>query len=561
MSEPVIQQSAAQRVLVVEDEPIQREFLAFVLEQFGCDHDMAGSIREAEGIFSKGRYACSLVDIRLPDGDGRDLLARLGAIDNCLVQIVLTGDAHSDTIIASMRSGAFDYLTKPVESATLTAALSRALAHHSVILERAELFHLLYEEREQLRARVDAATADIRQYAAACELSNARLRSLLHLTQVSSNYYSEEALIRRVFEEIREHMPLQGIAICDHANRRVVALGLVQASAPDSPVFVSSGGSGILSADYDPLLAEVEPEQMLANYAMRELGIDAPTRLVYPQRILNRTAYVAGFFLGGSFKPGPADREFLDMCAYLLAFEWEQGKLLYHVAHQASLGNIAVELARNFVQPITAIRTAADFLRELADDPEFHQGLTVIQENLERLQRQTQEFRKLSVLRENCVETVNLEEYLAQATEMLAVAIHNRSVTVHTDITTSGECVLINGAALARTFLDLMLGALRTVHVGGQIWAILREANSGHVAFELSHDGPQEGIFVDAHSSVVASAADSEQAHLGLQLAERTVHACGGTLNFEFDQQDRGVLRITLPRNAAKPALHQGDGA
>jgi len=513
-------------------------------------------------VFDKARFACALVDLGLPDGDGRELIERFRKKDPCVVQIVLTGDSSARTIIDAMRAGAFDYLTKPVNMTTLKAAISRAVAHHSVILEREELFRLLYEEREQLRARVEAATADIREYAAACEGSNARLRALLRLAQVSSSHYSEEALMRCVFDEVRKHVPLRSVVLFDSSTRKLAAVCADDEGEPgDDQHGHFLGGSGTLDpVDYDPLLAEVEPELMLRQWVERHAAMDTSNlvAMVYPQEFWNRRTCTVGFLLAAVFHENASDREFLDMCAHLLAFEWERGKLLFHVAHQASLGNIATELVRGFIQPLTAIRTAADFLDETVKAPETPEGVRVIQDNVERLRHQTQEFRKLSLMRENSVETVRLEDYVNHAVDMLSVAIQNRNVSVDKDIRGDCECVLLNGTALARTFLDLILGALRAVDVGGRVWVSLYLADDDHVAFEIRHDGPQKGMFVDSNSSVLASTSGTGRANLGLQLAERAVHSCGGTLSVEFDEEERGALRILLPRNATRPGPPPG---
>lgn len=564
-----VSQSASPRILIVEDDPTQGKFVFTVLGQSGYECELVSTMAEAHERFEPGKYACVLIDLGLPDGDGTELIRELGAQDTCLVQIVLTGDSAPETIISTMRVGAFDYLTKPVNMTTLKAAISRAVAHHSVVLERAELFRLLYEEREQLRERVDAATADIRQYAAACESSNSRLRGLLHLTQLSGRYYSEGTLLKRVYEEVSQYVPLHCVVLCDPVNRNLVGVcershvdetlldePLARATEEDEGAPYFFGGTSLFDpVDYDPLLAEADPEQMLRGYVYRRVGLSTETlrAMIYPQALWNRPGCTIGFFLEQDYQPDSADPEFLDMCAYLLAFEWERSKLLFHVAHQASLGNIAVELVRNFIQPLTAIRTASDFLTEAVQVPDAFEGVRLIQENVDRLRYQTQEFRKLSTLRENSVETVHLEEYVNHALDMLQVAIQNRNVNVHRNIKEDCECLLLNGTAMARTFLDLILGALRAVDVGGQIWVTLRDADDDHVAFELAHDGSAADRFVPPSDSMLASTAVSDQHQLGMQLAKRTVHGCGGTLSSDTNEAGQAVVRIILPRNATAP--------
>lgn len=535
-------------ILVVEDDDAQRSFLSEVLTLSGYECETASSCAESRDLFVKGRYACALIDLGLPDGKGLDLLEEIAAVDQWVVPIVLTGDDTADTIITTMRAGAFDYLTKPIEMATLKASINRAMSHHQVVRDKSELVRLLVEEREQLRARVEAATADIRQYAAVCETSNTRFRSLLTLTQLSDNYSSEETLLRSVFEELCKHMPLRSIAVCDIARAKSAA---VYGSEDEEVEFVSAEGGGS-QFGYDNLLAEAEPKAFVQNWVERNLGLDTSSLSgqVFVQNYAGKVGCAVGFYLDIEFAADDAEEEFLGMCARFIAFEWERGRLLLQVAHHASLGNIAVELARNFIQPLTAIRTAADFVEETVQSAEAREGMSLINDNVDRLRRQTQEFRRLSLLREDSIETVQLDAYIEQALDILSVAIQNRGVTVEKDIPANCECVLLNGTALARTFLDVILGALRAVDVGGTIQVSLHELDRNRMAFDVSHNV----------QTPYPTLTDEAKMQPGLQLAKRTVHTCGGSLSVELDDAGHQMTRVVLPSNATDPAAAKGIG-
>lgn len=532
-------------LLVVEDDPELLSYLVRILDRSGYECQTAASCAEANAVFEEGAFAAALVDLGLPDGDGLDLMAELVGMDPCLVAIVLTGDASSDTVIGAMRRCAFDYLTKPVDLTTLRAAVSRALSHHAVVQERAELVRLLLDEREQLRARVEAATADLRQ-------SNERLHSLLELTRLTSHHLSTEALVRKVFARLSRHMPLRCIALCDVTRSK--AITLVRLDTHEEGAYTVTEGEGA-HAGFDVLLAEAEPKLLMRQWVERATGLDASQFLfeVFPQTLWNRSVSSVGFYLDAGHPLGEAEHEFLGMCAHFLAFEWEQSNLLLQVAHQASLGNIALEMTRNFGQNLTAIRTAADFVSEAAESPDVAEGMNVIQENVERLRMQTQEFRKLSMYREGSVETVHLDEFIEQALGILAVSIRSRGVLVNQSVEGSSECVLLNGTAMARVILDLLLNAVRTVDVGARIDVVLKPHGNDFVAFEMRHEG------LEAHRlgqrGLGVSSPGEGDAHPGLQLVERTVHGCGGKLSLEREEDGGAVLRILLNRNATDPSV------
>ncbi len=308
---------------------------------------------------------------------------------------------------------------------------------------------------------------------------------------------------------------------------------------------------------FDPLMAEAEPALMMQEWFDRNTRLDTTTvtPFVFPQALWKRSTTTVGFFLDESFVTSAGDAEFLDTCAYFLAFEWERAQLLFHIAHHASLGSIAVELARNFIQPLTAIQMAADFVVESLETDDERQGMKIVGENVDKLRRQTQEFRKLSLLRENAIETVRLDEYVDQALEMLSVAIQSRGVTIQREFIPDCECVLLNGTALARTFLDLILGALRIVEMGGMLMLRLYDMDGEHITFEISHTGLQS--LPASISSPAFGSVDASSDNPGLMLAERAIHACGGTLTTELAEDSRAVVRIVLPRNATTTTLRR----
>ncbi|MEA3365577.1 MAG: response regulator, partial [Candidatus Hydrogenedentes bacterium] len=474
-------------ILVIEDEPAQLAFLEEVLGEWEYECVTGSTIAEGRALFQKDRFACTLIDLGLPDGNGLTLISEFVKSDPCIVPIVLTGARQTETVIDTMREGAFDYLVKPINAATLKAALTRALSHHTVVRERGELFELLLEEREQLRARVEEATEDIRQYASACERSSTRLQALLRLSRFASGYFSEEALLRGLFAELGEHIPLRAVVVCDVAGERLVG---TYRNIREETEFIGTNNELDFEAT-GVLLLETEPELILDSWLERNTDLENMELrpFVFSQRQQNAMHYLIGFYTDPGFGNLQGDREFLDTCARFLAFEWEQAKLLLHVAHDASLGNIGIEVVRNFIQPLTAIRTAADIVQETAISPEAAEGVAIILENVNKLHRQTQEFRKLSLMREGSVETVRLDEFIERALDVLAVAVQNRRVTMTRRFETDSECVLLNGTTLARTFLDLILDALRVVDAGAEIVLALREAGAEHVAFEMSYEG------------------------------------------------------------------------
>ena len=73
---------------------------------------------------------CILLDVRIPGLSGPQLQDRLGELGSTLPIVFLTGHADVQTTVRAIKAGAEDFLTKPVASGDLLAAVERALAHH-----------------------------------------------------------------------------------------------------------------------------------------------------------------------------------------------------------------------------------------------------------------------------------------------------------------------------------------------------------------------------------------------------------------------------------------------
>ena len=100
------------RVLIVDDEPILARLLEYTLQREGCAIQVAGTARAARAIVESGFDGVVLLDVKLPDGSGLDLVEPiLGSAPDCRI-IVMTAHGSIDAAIEATRKGAYDFLTK-----------------------------------------------------------------------------------------------------------------------------------------------------------------------------------------------------------------------------------------------------------------------------------------------------------------------------------------------------------------------------------------------------------------------------------------------------------------
>jgi DNA-binding NtrC family response regulator len=131
-------------LLLVDDDRQVLDSMSDWLRSLGYQLDAANSYATAQAALSKKAYDLLLLDIRLRDGDGMDLLAHCKEHHPGLCVILITGYATADTAIEAIRVGAFDLLTKPLIDEELEMAIERALKQRVVI-----------EENKNLKAQLD----------------------------------------------------------------------------------------------------------------------------------------------------------------------------------------------------------------------------------------------------------------------------------------------------------------------------------------------------------------------------------------------------------------------
>jgi two-component system response regulator PilR (NtrC family) len=115
-------------VLVIDDEADIRELLELSLVRMGLAVESAGSVAAAKQLLQSNRYDLCLTDMRLPDGDGLDLVRFIGTQVADLPVAVITAFGSTENAVAALKAGAFDYLTKPLSLDQLRALVKSALS-------------------------------------------------------------------------------------------------------------------------------------------------------------------------------------------------------------------------------------------------------------------------------------------------------------------------------------------------------------------------------------------------------------------------------------------------
>jgi len=126
------------RILVVDDEPNTRTTLRRALELEGYDVNTASTVREARDALKEGADLC-LLDVRLPDGDGLDLLSSLAQGGLPMPVVMMSGHATIDDAVRATQLGARDFLEKPISQDRLLLTIGNVLELRRLEQENAAL--------------------------------------------------------------------------------------------------------------------------------------------------------------------------------------------------------------------------------------------------------------------------------------------------------------------------------------------------------------------------------------------------------------------------------------
>ena len=115
------------RVLLVDDEPDLLDLMELTLVKMGLEADRADSVAAAQASLSRAHYDLCLTDMRLPDGEGLDVIAHASALAEPVPVAVITAYGNAGNAVAALKAGAFDYLAKPVALEQLRTLVKSAL--------------------------------------------------------------------------------------------------------------------------------------------------------------------------------------------------------------------------------------------------------------------------------------------------------------------------------------------------------------------------------------------------------------------------------------------------
>lgn len=127
------------KVLIVDDKQLMRDSIGATLQRAGYQVVAAADGNTALGLVGRHRPEAVVTDLKMPEMDGMELLARLLKADDQLPVVLMTAFGTIETAVAAMKQGAFDFIQKPFEGDRLVMTVQRAVEHRRLVRENAAL--------------------------------------------------------------------------------------------------------------------------------------------------------------------------------------------------------------------------------------------------------------------------------------------------------------------------------------------------------------------------------------------------------------------------------------
>lgn len=122
-------------ILIVDDDEVMRETLSDVLKRGEYEVYSVGSGGETLSVIRKNIIDLILLDMRLPDGDGLELLKKIKEFDTEILVIIMTAYSDIQTAVSAIKSGAYHYINKPFDLEELKLLIEKGLETKSLINE------------------------------------------------------------------------------------------------------------------------------------------------------------------------------------------------------------------------------------------------------------------------------------------------------------------------------------------------------------------------------------------------------------------------------------------
>jgi len=177
------------KIIIVDDDMAILQLLKDFLEMEGFDVDVFSDGKSAIENFTPKLYSLAILDLKLPDMPGTQVLENFKNNDKDVEIVMLTGFSTTDSAIQALRLGAFDYMTKPFSLDGIKLLVKNAINSYFYKTENRRLLHDLQIANSKLAKRVEAADKELAiKHAELQKITLATMESFVFALETKDSY-------------------------------------------------------------------------------------------------------------------------------------------------------------------------------------------------------------------------------------------------------------------------------------------------------------------------------------------------------------------------------------
>lgn len=533
-------------ILIIEDEEFIRLTVADHLKDNGHSVDEAASGEEGLRLLDIDRHETVLLDLRLGDMDGHDILAGIREKSAEIPVIIVSGAGDMHDVIRALRAGASDFLTKPIlDFALLDLALDK-------VWERLDLLQERREYAQELERRVLERTAELAE-------SNSKLRE-------------SEALFRQLVDNINEIFWLQQLV-------------------PPRMLYVSRACEDILGVpeevimdDIENLAGHIHPDDLARardfyNLKTLENPVDEYFRFIRPDgdiRWLRSKIFPIADADGAPTRVAGITEDITERIAAAERDKDNQRKLI-QADKLISLGTLAAGVAHEINNPNHLLRLNAQALERIWSQfrgqldevapgisgisiggmdmgeldtqiPRLLTGIVGASDRIRDIVRHMKDFARTDTL--DADRPVNVGEVLRAAISLLHNKLKNATDRLEIDIEDNLSPVTGNSQRLEQVFINLLINAAEALpDKNAGIRICLRSKGPRQLELTVRDEGTgiPEHVMEHIFDPFFTTKRDCGGIGLGLAISKTIIDAHKGELVFKPAKNGGTRALVTLP--------------
>jgi signal transduction histidine kinase/CheY-like chemotaxis protein len=519
---------------VVDDEPGIALLCQRILSRVGYDVVALTDPREAIEYLQHNRLDLLLVDIRMPEIDGFDVISRAQRAQPDVAVLVMTGFGTVETAIRALRQGVDGLVLKPFDrSQELLESVKQALTDNRRKRDtaRAQALRPLFDATEALFSETDTNKLFPLIVNEIC----------VHLNCTNAAYYRVEGAKVSVVAQLGNILEVVEPNFATHLLSRVDADG--------NPIIINATGPG--EEDAQALLASLKlgaailiPIARSTPSAVRGVLFAARDANIPPFRgadlemflILSRQALVA---LENA-------RLYADLRNYVRRVEESQEALL-RAEKMAAAGRLTASIAHEVNNPLQSVQNCLHIAgREDVSPEKRKEYFDLAREELERLMKTMQ--RMLDFYRPGAIKVtrVDILDLLKHVLSLTSQQLGQRQIEVITNLPDSLPAIYAVNSQLQQIFINLILNAFDAMPGGGRLTIEARPTGNG---VEMLFEDSGTGIPEDQRNNIFEPFFSTKDGGtgLGLTVSYNIVTAHGGTLDLVDGRGAGACFRLFLP--------------